>query len=200
GQDDAEHALVEVLALLEAWQGGVDVFHRDGETDAGVVPLEAGGLPLGVRRGRHQDALHATLDVDERPAIVDRRRPGVGLQGLAPDAVQRANDADADRRWPVTVQVEGSAQCDCPVADADLLARHGLRHRQVLRFDLDERQHARAVRGDLFGDIGLLVAGHRHDNARRVVDEVEGTGYDVAVGAYDNAGGRPEGLAEGRSL
>src|SRR2546430_2548116 len=34
-----EQALLEVLALLEPVEHGVDVLQRDGEADAGVVPL-----------------------------------------------------------------------------------------------------------------------------------------------------------------
>ena len=86
---DAEDAALEVVPLFEPRQDGVDVFERDGEAEAGVVHLEAGRLALGVGRGRHDDALDAAAQVDERAAVVGRRNAGVGLHGLAPDAAGR---------------------------------------------------------------------------------------------------------------
>ena len=45
--------------------------------------------------------MHAAVEVDERPAVVDRRHLGVGLDRLAPDAVDGADDADrlTDGGW-----------------------------------------------------------------------------------------------------
>ena len=99
---DAEQAALErhgrfLGALEHTRQDGVDVFERNGEADAGVVPLEAGRLALRARRGRHQHALDPAVQVDERPAVIGRRHLGVGLNRLAPDAVEGADDADADR-------------------------------------------------------------------------------------------------------
>ncbi len=184
-----EQALLEVLALLEPVEDGVDVLQRDGEADAGVVPLDAGGLPLGPRRGGHE------------PAVVDRRHLGVGLDGLAPDAVQRADDADADRRRLLDVAGQAAPDGDGRLADLDLALGHGRRHHQVLgAFQLQERQHARLVGGDDLGGVLLLAAGHDHGDGGRLVGEVEGAGDDVAVGADHQAAGRADALADARPL
>ena len=51
-----------------------------------------------VGRQRHEHAQHAAGDIDQRPAVVVGRDLGVGLNRLAPDAIQRADDADRDIR------------------------------------------------------------------------------------------------------
>ena len=81
-----EQPAAQVLALLQPRQAREDVFERDGEPDAAVVPLDAGRLALAADRRRDDDAVHAAVDGHERPAVVHRRRLRVGLDRLAPDA------------------------------------------------------------------------------------------------------------------
>ena len=53
-QEDAGHAGVKVLALFQLGQHGLERFQRDGEADAGVVPLDAGDFlrPTAARAAR----------------------------------------------------------------------------------------------------------------------------------------------------
>ncbi len=193
---DAEDAALEVGPLLEARQDGVYVLQRDGESQAGVVHLEAGRLALLVGRGRHDDADDAAAQVDERAAVVGRRNAGVGLHGLAPDAAGRADDADGHRRRVVDGVGQGAAQHQGGLADLDLGLGRRRRDRQAAFLDFEERQHARLVGGDHLGRVALLLAGDRHVDGGRLVGEVEGAGDDVAVGADDDAAGRPESVAD----
>src|SRR5207248_8966825 len=133
--DEAQVAAVEVLPLLEPREHGGHVLVGDGEADAGVVPLVAGRLVLAARRGGYEDALHPALHVHERAAVVDRRHLGIGLHRLAPDAVQRADDAHADARRGVGAG-PGAAQGEGVLADLDVLLGGGLRHWQAGGVDL----------------------------------------------------------------
>ena len=88
-QADARQAGIQVFALLQAGQNPLDVFHGNGESDSRIVPFHAGHFVGAFGRKGHQHAQHAAADVDQRPAVVVRRDGGVGLDRLAPNAVQR---------------------------------------------------------------------------------------------------------------
>ncbi len=91
--DDAQGSLVEVLALLEPRQHGEHVLQRHREADARIVPLETRGHAFDERRCGNDDTLDAALDVRQRPAVVDGRNLGIGLDRLAPDAILGTEDA-----------------------------------------------------------------------------------------------------------
>jgi len=63
-----------------------------------------------------QDALNAPAHVDERAAVIDRGNLGIGLQRLAPNATDGADDADADGWQRRFLGIESSSQGDwvCP--------------------------------------------------------------------------------------
>ena len=188
---DAEDALLQVLALLEAGQDGKHVFHRDGETDAGIVPFGAGCFIVARGGGGDEDALDAPLDIDDRAAVIDRRNLGVGLDRLAPDAAQSADDADRNRRGLVHLHVQGAAQGDGHLPFVDILLRHIRRHRQVLGIDLEQRQHARLVgRHARAPPTARRLAGEAHQDRRRIVEKIVRAGDDVAAGIDNDAGGR----------
>ena len=106
---------IQVLALLQSGQNLLDVFHGNGKTDSRIVPFDAGDFVGAFRVERHDDAHHPAADVDQRPAIVVRREGCVGLNRLAPDAIQRTEDP---HRHIGPLALEGAAHGDRPLADA----------------------------------------------------------------------------------
>ena len=83
---DAQQPPVQVLSLLELGKHAQEGFERNGKADARVVPFDARDFGAPSRRHRHQHAQHASVDIDQRPAVVVGRDLGVGLNRLAPDS------------------------------------------------------------------------------------------------------------------
>ena len=82
------------LPRLEPLERRIDVDHRNRKPDSRVVPFDAGDLAGSLRRERNEHPQHAPFDIDQGPAVVDRRDLGVGLHGFAPDAIEGADDPD----------------------------------------------------------------------------------------------------------
>ena len=67
-----EQAGKDGLARLEGWQSLHDVLQRNGEADPRIVEFRADVHAGGVGRNRREHPDHATVDVDERAAVVGR--------------------------------------------------------------------------------------------------------------------------------
>ena len=76
---------------------------------------------------------------------------GVGLHGLAPDAAERADDADGDRRRVIDGIGQRPADGQRGLADFHVGLGRRRRHGQAGGVDLEQRQHARLVGGDDLG-------------------------------------------------
>ena len=176
---DAGQARMQVFPLFQPRQDLPDVFHGNGEADSRVVPFHAGDSAGGVGRKRDENAHHAAADIDQRPAVVVRRNGGVGLNGLAPDSIDRAENS---HRHVGPVALEGSADGDGPLADAHLAPAGDLAYRQrLVRVDFQQHEHPRVIGGHQFGRLALAV-GQPHEDRSGFVDEVERAGDDVAAG------------------
>ena len=182
---DADQAAAQILSLLEPGQCGEHVAERNGEPDAGVVPLDARGIAFAARRRRDQHAENPAIDIDERTAIVHRGNLGVGLDRFAVDAIERADDADRHRRRQIHVRHQGPTESDCPLANLQIcFGRHG-GHGQAGGVDFQQRHHAGVVRGHDLGDVTLFSAGDGDEHAGRLIREIEGAGDDVTIGLDD---------------
>ena len=104
---------------------------------------------------RHQggDADHVAESVDQRPAGVARRHGGVGLDqslqrpGLGGErAVERRDDAEGDGR--VAIEIEGVADRQHLVAEADVVGRGERCRAQTRGVDAQQRQVTRRIGGD----------------------------------------------------
>ena len=100
----SQEAGVQVLARLQSLHRVEYVGERNGETDSRVVPFDAGRLFLAGRRQRDDDAQHVPGQIDQRSAVIDRRDVRIGLNGLAPHAVDGADDADRNARFGAVVR------------------------------------------------------------------------------------------------
>jgi hypothetical protein len=111
----------------------------------------------------------------------------VGLEGLAPDASDRAEDSD---RQVGPLVLERSAHGDAPLADAHFRLGHHLGHRKRT-VDVDFQEH----------DLAIVVAGHEpgrlpravgqpHEDRLRLVHEIERAGNDVALRINDQSARR----------
>ncbi len=124
---DARQSGIEVFAFFQPRQHLLDVLRGDGEADSRVVPIDAGDFIGSLRREGHQHAEYAAADVHQRSAVVVRRDGGVGLDGLAPDAIDRAEDA---HRRIDAIALEGPADGDRPLAGPHLAERRDFARRQ----------------------------------------------------------------------
>ena len=84
-----------------------------------------------IGRQRDQHAQHAAGDVDQRPAIIGGRDFGVGLNRPAPNAVERADDADRHVRRVGVDSVRPTAMAHWPTRIS--LGRHRFGHGQRRR-------------------------------------------------------------------
>ncbi len=177
-QVDAGDAGMQVFALFQPRQNLADVLHGNGETDSRVVPFHAGHAAGGLRRKRHEDAHHAAANIDQWTAVIVGRDSGVGLQGLAPNPLDRTENPDGHVGL---LALEGPPDRDRPLADAHLALRGDLAHRQrLVRVDLQQHDHPRVIAGHQLGRLASPV-GQPHQDRRRLVDEVEGAGDDVTA-------------------
>jgi hypothetical protein len=177
-QVQAQDAGLQFLAAFQFVQVRQDIDQRHGESDARIVPFGSGHLVLALRGQRNQHAQHTAADIDQRTAVVVGRDLGVGLDGLAPDAVAGAQHAHRQVRIGA---FERASHGDRPLADHHLAARHHRRDGQFLvGVDFQQHQHPRAVASDDLGR-GSLAAGRGDQNRGRLLDEVERAGDDVTV-------------------
>ena len=81
------------------------------------------------------------------------------------------------------------------LADPDFGLRGAVRHKEVIRVDLEQGQHPRLIGRYDLGRQPFFLPNDGDDDERRLVGEVERAGNDVAVRRDDQAGRRADAFA-----
>ena len=152
---------------------------RDGERDAHVAAAAAVDLRV--------DADDFAVEIEQRAAGVAGIHRDVGLDERHEAVFARhgaAGGAD-DARGDAVLERERRADGEHPLTRTQLRRIADAHHRQVLAFDLDDRDVGAAIEADDLGGVFAPV-GHAHRDFIRVGDHVR-IGEDVAVGADDEA-------------
>ena len=123
--------------------------------------LDAGRLALGAGGHRDEHAEDAAVDRHERAAVVHRRDLGVGLDRLAPDAVDGADDARCSSTAGGRCRGRACGRAPAPTGPTSTsFFGNGVGgHRQrPFAVDLEQREHPRLVGGDDLRDEPLRLA------------------------------------------